>query len=294
MITFLRYILTNYNTISPTINWFQPLTYSTGSHSFLGAPWEIFRTTEILPQTNRPVTIITKGGGLDGHYSYSILVLDYNLAVSILLAGELSALNPLLEYITIPLIRGVEDLAQQDLKDRYAGSYAAQNLNSSLVLTQSTTQSLHVESWISNGTNVLVPLTEFVAAQAGLGDNIYYQLIPTFEMRQGRRGTGEVWRIINVLDTDAQSGKDSGIWNDYCISNFDLVSYGGKPLTEVVFWMDRDVVKEVELSAFGVVMGREWGWSNLGGVAIHGCLAEVFDLDLSFINLLHVDMVIKE
>ncbi|TKA81663.1 hypothetical protein B0A55_01358 [Friedmanniomyces simplex] len=257
MTRFLRYILNNYNNISPTINWFSPLTYSTGSHNFFGAPWEIFRTTAILTETNRPVTILTKGGGLDGYYSYSLVIPDYNLVVSILLAGDLGGLDPLLGVINTPLIQAVQALAQNDLKQSYAGNYAATNLNSSIILAQTPSQSLHVTSWISNGTDVLVPLTEFVAIQAGQGSDIYYQLIPTFETRYKSQQVGEVWRFINVLDTPAETNTTSDIWNDYCVANFDPISYGGKPLTEVVFWKDGGVVKDVELSAFRVVMAKK-------------------------------------
>ncbi|KAK1810777.1 hypothetical protein LTR12_014861 [Friedmanniomyces endolithicus] len=257
MTRFLRYILNNYNNISPTINWFSPLTYSTGSHNFFGARWEIFRTTAILTETNRPVTILTKGGGLDGYYSYSLLMPDYNLVVTILLTGDLGGLDPLLGVINTPLIQAVEALAQSDLKQSYAGNYAATSLNSSIVLAQTPSQSLHVTSWISNGTDVLVPLTEFVALQAGQGSDIYYQLIPTFETRYKSRQVGEVWRYINVLDTPAELNATSDIWNDYCVAGFDPISYGAKPLTEVVFWKEDDVVKDVELSAFRVVMAKK-------------------------------------
>ncbi|KAK5689681.1 hypothetical protein LTR97_012680 [Elasticomyces elasticus] len=258
MIRFLRYILNNYNTISSTINWFSPVTYSTGSHNLFGAPWEIFRTTAILEETNRPVTIMTKGGGLAGYYSYSLLIPDYNLVISILLAGELSALDPLLGFITTPLIRAIEDLAQNELETRYAGSYAATNLNSSLVLAQTPSRSLHVTEWTSNGTDVLVPLTQFVAAQAGQGDDIYYQITPTSEYRhRNNNQTGEVWRFINVLDTPAETNVTSEIWNDFCVANMDPISYGGKPLTEVIFWTEGGEVTEVELSAFRVTMGKK-------------------------------------
>ncbi|KAK5710187.1 hypothetical protein LTR15_012987 [Elasticomyces elasticus] len=241
MIRFLRYILNNYNTISPTINWFSPVTYSTGSHNLFGAPWEIFRTTAILTETNRPVTIMTKGGGLAGYYSYSLLIPDYNLVISILLAGELSALDPLLGFITTPLIRAIENLAQNELETRYAGTYAATNLNSSLVLAQTPSRSLH-----------------FVAAQAGQGDDIYYQITPTSEYRhRNNNQTGEVWRFINVLDTPAETNVTSDIWNDFCVANMDPISYGGKPLTEVIFWTEGGEVTEVELSAFRVTMGKK-------------------------------------
>jgi hypothetical protein len=258
MTTFLRYILTHYQTISPTINWFLPAAYSPGSHSLLGMPWEIFRTTEILNQTNRPVTFVTKGGGLTGSYSYSVLLPDYDLAITMLVSGELDALNAVLDAVTIPLVRGAEDAAQKSLRQTYAGTYQAQHLNSSIAISQSAAKSLHVTHWISNGTDVLPPLTEFVAGQAGQGNTVYYQLVPTQISRRRGGRVGEVWRFYNVLDTTAGS-EASELWSDYCVANFDPIQYAGKPLNEVVFWKDgRDgEVMEVELTAFKAVLERE-------------------------------------
>ncbi|KAK6392459.1 hypothetical protein LTR65_003589 [Meristemomyces frigidus] len=260
MSRFLRYVLNNYQTISPTINWFAPAAFTAGSHSLLGIPWEIFRTTAILTETNRPVTFATKGGGLDGYYSYSIIVPDYDLVVSILLAGELTALNPLLDTITVPLIQAAEELAQQALKQEYTGTYVATTtgLNSSITLSQSASRSLHISQWTSNGTEMLAALDEFVAAQAGDGDSLYYQLIPTFETRHTANAslTGEVWRFYNVFDTPAETNVTSEVWNDYCITNMDPIGYAGKPLLELVFWRDERSVKELELSAFRVVLTK--------------------------------------
>ena len=264
MIRLLRYVLRNYETLSPTINWLLPAAYSTGSHSLLGMPWEIFRTTAILTEIKRPVTFVTKGGGLIGYYSYSIMLPEYDLAVSILLSGDLGALNPLLEKITTPLVKGAEEFAQRSLKDNYAGTYvaaqgvnASDNLNSSITLEQSPSRSLFVSRWISNGTDVLPALTEFVAAQAGDGGDIYYQVIPTFEERRSGSRIGQVWRIVNVLDTPADSNQTGDIWNDYCVSNVDPISYAGKPLNEVVFWDKVNGVSQIELSAFRIVLDRQ-------------------------------------
>jgi len=264
MIRLLRYVLSNYETLSPTLNWLLPVAYSTGSHSLLGMPWEIFRTTAILTDTNRPVTFVTKGGGLIGYYSYSILIPEYDLAVSILLSGDLGALNPLLEKITTPLVKAAEDSAQRSLKDSYAGTYvatdgvnASADLNSSITLEQSPSRSLFVSQWISNGTDVLPALTEFVAAQAGDGGNIYYQLIPTFEERLSGSQIGQVWRLTDVLNTPTDTNHTGDVWNDYCVSNVDPIIYAGKPLNEVVFWGDAKGVTEIELSAFRIVLSRQ-------------------------------------
>ncbi|KAK5110911.1 hypothetical protein LTR62_005449 [Meristemomyces frigidus] len=256
MSLFLRHILNNHQTLSPTLNWLEPTTYSTGSHSFFGMPWEIFRTTGILPQTNRPVTFVTKGGGLVGYYSYIVLIPQHNLAVSLLYAGTLGSFNSLLETITTPLVLGAEALAQQELATKYTGTFSTTDLNSSLTISQSPSRSLFISAWISNGTEVLAPLNSFVSDLAGDGGEIYYQLVPTSETRQRGQQTGEVWRFYNVLDTPSASDKKGEVWNDYCVSNVDPLNYAGRAFNEAVFWVVDGLVDAVELTAFRARLAR--------------------------------------
>ena len=257
MTRFLRYILKHHQDISPLIDWFEPVTYSAGSHSLFGMPWEIFRTTAILTDTNRPVTFITKGGGLAGYYSYVVLIPQYDLAISMLSAGNLGSFESLLESITTPLVRGAEDFAQRNLASTYAGTYDDAHLSSSITLAQSPDKSLHISAWSSNHTDVLAPLNEYVSALAGTAGGIYYQAIPTSETRVQDNLTGEVWRFYNVLDTPAESNTTSQIWNDYCVTNVDPLDYAGKPFNELVFWFVDGKVVSVGLTAFNATLEKK-------------------------------------
>lgn len=266
MTQLLQYSLLNYRSISPAINWFQPQTYSTGSHSFIGMPWEIFRSIQILKDTNRPTTFVTKGGGLLGYYSYTVLMPDYNLAGVILLAGNVGSITSLLDIITTPLIRDVEALAQQNLADQYAGHFIGTSEageNTSLTLTQSSSRSLYMSEFSIGDIDVLSALKTFTAAQDGLSaQDTYFQLIATFqsttmETNHLEAATSEVWRFINVSDAPALNGTDADIWNDYCVANFDSISRAGRPLNKVVLQKDvnGDVVA-LELTAWNVTLTR--------------------------------------
>ncbi|RAK98061.1 serine hydrolase domain-containing protein [Aspergillus ibericus CBS 121593] len=265
MITFLQHALTHANSITPALNWFLPAAYSSGSHSYLGYPWEIFRSPAILPNSTRSVTLNTKSGGLIGYYTYSFIVPVYDLVIFMGVAGDLTGLNQLLDTVVDPVIVGAEVLAQGQLADTYSGRYVSSDtgLNSSLTLSHSMQQSLYISEWVSNGTDVLAALIPLVADQAGTGENIYFQMMPTFETRVANGSVGEVWRLINVMegnggDTEVR-GNATSIWADYCVSNIDPLSYAGLPLNEAVFWRagNDTAVAEVELSAFRVVLAKQ-------------------------------------
>jgi len=263
MIKFLRWTLKNHEKISPTLNWLQPAAWSSGSHSSLGYPWEIFRTTDILPNTKRPVTFYTKGGGLTGYYSYSIIIPQYDIVLFMAVAGDLSALNTIFTEILNPLVIAAETEAQSQLKGSYAGVYTStdKTLNSTITLTQTDPRALHITSWISNSTDVLASLIPLVAAKAGTSGDMYLQLQPTFQRRRRGGQTGEVWRFINVIDDYEFPTNATTVWNDYCVSNIDPLSYGTVPLNEAVFWRKStdptSPVTEVTLSAFRANLRRE-------------------------------------
>ncbi|KAJ5935518.1 beta-lactamase family protein [Penicillium verhagenii] len=263
MIKFLRWVLKNYDKITPSLNWFQPAAWNSGSHSLLGYPWEIFRTTSILPDTKRPVTFYTKGGGLTDYYTYSFIIPQYNLVVFMGVAGGLSALNTIFTDVLNPLIVAAESEAQSQLESSYGGIYSStdSNLNSSITLTQTQSRSLYISSWISNSTDVLANLIPFVSSTAGTSGDMYFQLLPTFKTRRTHDGqVGEVWRLIDVIDDYDGSTNSTTVWNDYCVVNIDPFSYGTVPLNELVLWRNSSerhaTVESVTLLAFKVNLWR--------------------------------------
>ncbi|KAJ5536754.1 beta-lactamase family protein [Penicillium frequentans] len=263
MIKFLRWVLKNYEKVTPSLNWFQPAAWNSGSHSLLGYPWEIFRTTSILTNTKRPVTFYTKGGGLTDYYTYSFIIPQYALVVFMGVAGDLSALNTIFTDVLNPLVIAAESEAQYQLKTSYGGIYISTDpsLNSSIALTQTESRSLYISSWISNSTDVLANLIPFVSSTAGTNGEIYFQLLPTFQARRAHDGrVGEVWRLIDVIDDYDDPTNSTTIWTDYCVANIDPFSYGTIPLNEIVFWRNssdhRSTVESVTISAFKVDLRR--------------------------------------
>ncbi|OBT65801.1 hypothetical protein VE03_03315 [Pseudogymnoascus sp. 23342-1-I1] len=270
MSKFLRHVLTIHNTLSPQVNWFNPGSYSESLTSFYGMPWEIYRTSSILPSTLRPITFITKAGGLPGYSTYIIMAPDHGLGITIFTAGPPDLLDLIREAVTVPLLRAAEETAQQDLHDRYTGSFAAAApLNSTIVLAQSDSKGLYIESFISNSTvtldawqGPLSPLTQ--------GRPFRIQLVPSLLYREDGAGRkGEVWRGLVVLEE-----RGGGAWDDHCSTNYDPLSYADKPLLEVVFWEgEGGVMEELEMVGLRVSLARVEGGgadSEAVGVARDG------------------------
>ncbi|KAJ5992829.1 beta-lactamase family protein [Penicillium sp. IBT 35674x] len=260
---FLRWVLKNYEKVTPSLNWFQPAAWSSGSHSLLGYPWKIFRTTSILPNTKPPVTFYTKGGGLTDYYTYSFIIPQYDLVVFMGVAGDLSALNTIFTDVLNPLVIAAESEAQYQLNISYGGVYTSTDasLNSSITLSQTEPRSLYISSWISNSTDVLANLIPFVSSTAGTNGSMYFQLLPTFQARRAHYGrVGEVWRFIDVIDEYDDPTNSTTVWNDYCVANIDPFSYGMIPSNELVFWRNssdhRSTVEYVTLPAFKVNLRR--------------------------------------
>lgn len=264
MIKFLRWALNNgQGEITSTLNWFQTAAWSSGSHLSYGLAWEIFRTSDLLPGTKRPVTVYTKGGGLDDYYSFSFVLPQYNLVAYFQVAGTLPSQNTIFTSIINPLVEAAEALAQSQIRQKYAGTYvsADKSLNSSISFTQSDAKSLHIDSWVSNSTDLMATLLPQLESLASTSSSTYLQLIPTFRSAKKDGRAGEVWRWINVIDDYDSPINSTNVWNDYCTSNIDPYSYAQIPLNEVIFWRESSnpasPVNEVTLSAFKVDLMRK-------------------------------------
>ncbi len=267
---YLRYILTHYDGITHALNWLQPASWSTGMNTFYGMPWEIFRTDKILNNTNRPVTFVTKSGGLPGYISYIMLLPDYDLGITILVGedpassgGDLP--SRLRELISVQTVRAAETLAQKTLHHRYVGHYSSStpNLNSSITLSHTPSRGLFLTSFISNGTDFLTTWRPLIRQLTGGSDAWRPQLVPTLLYRDQAELKGERWRMLIV--PEGQGGE--GVWDDFHITDDDPLSYAGKPLNEVVFWEgggEGGQVEELEMTAFRVRMKRT-GLSGCAG-----------------------------
>ena len=260
---YLRYILTHFNALATGVNWLQPHSFAFGGESFYGMPWEIFSTTRLLAGIERPVTFYTKSGGEPGYLSIIIAVPDYGLGFTILVAGGQEEITELIgelrEKVTAPIIKAAEEMAEQQMREKYAGSFvfeesdddSTDKLNSSLTLKYSGVMGLTMADFISNGTEVLKAFGQW---QPSLRDpRTRAQLLPTLLYADEEKQEGEKWRMLIVPPR-----KGLGVWDAFCITDADILMYDGNPLNEVVMYSGDDGrIEKVHLSSFRVTLKRQ-------------------------------------
>ncbi|RYO14841.1 hypothetical protein AA0111_g11865 [Alternaria arborescens] len=249
---YLRYVLTHFNAITHAINWLHPVSHSHGSNSFYGMPWEIFTTDRVLKDSNRTIRVVSKSGGLPGYTSIIMTVPEYDLGITILIAGPAKIFAKIQSIVLTTMIQVAEKIAIRQLGDRYAGTYSAADpeLNSTVILTADH-RGLVVTTWISNGTDVF----KSPIVKDGAPEHYYAQLSPTLLYRDEETQRGEEWRAMFVEE------REGGPPDDFCIDDWDMSSYAGIPLNAVAFWDEQEDghFGKLELSAFRVNLTRaDW------------------------------------
>jgi hypothetical protein len=234
----------------PTTNaWLKPHSYSSSIDFAYGMPWEIFRTTSLLSDSDRIMDLITKSGSLSGYASRIIIIPEYNIGVTVLVAGEGKAKGWIEELVMSKLIPEVESGARCKMRDKYADTYYAPaylGVNSSVKIDLDGASGLVLTSWISNGTDFLY---QYAALSMG-ADKGRAQLVPS---NIGRGSSAEVWRVM-FATPDTRTGR---AMENCLIDDLDSMMYGGRSLEEFVFHLGEDgVVESVELPAFRITLKK--------------------------------------
>ena len=235
--TWLRYILSTYNAQTLAAgNWFTPTSFSGSIDTFYGMPWEIFRarTNEVVEEleSTRPLTFVTKSGGLPGYTSIMIMVPEYAIGITILVAGNGKALGDIREVIVEEMVSFAEEAAMVELRSRYVGTYEDRRSNSSITLAQSDKYGLTVTRWISNGVDTLMGLEGIFERTGGLW---VMHVLPTLLFDDEDKHEGERWRLFPQKVASEQKRTGGSVWDNFCASDWDIVTYAGKPFNEIVF-----------------------------------------------------------
>ncbi|KAL8927879.1 MAG: hypothetical protein Q9172_001179 [Xanthocarpia lactea] len=248
---FARSVLTNKLLDNATTNaWLKPRSYSSSWSFAYGMPWEIFRTSDMLSDSDRIQTIVTKAGGLRGYTSQLIMIPEYSLGLVVFVAGDGHALAWLREEILKSLIPAVEEISRSQTASRLSGSYVSSGatINSSLTLEVQGSSGLVVTSWISNG-------TDFHARYMDMSDRKHMpgkiQLTPA---QVSRGDNSAVWRA-QLVHEDLPS---EGLVNTNFIVDVDTFTYASRSLEEFVFELDASGrATKVDLPAFQIVLDRQ-------------------------------------
>ena len=277
MSTWLRHVLSSYNARPLAAgNWFAPTSFSGSIDTFYGMPWEIFRarTNEVVEEfkSTRPLTFITKGGGLPGYTTIVIMIPEYAIGITILVAGNAKALEDIREVVVNEMVRFAEEAAMAELRARYVGTYEDESSNSSITLAQSDEYGLTVTQWISNGVDTLRGFGE-IYQRFGGGGPWQMHVLPTLLYADEEAQEGEKWRLSPqnlAYEQGTQGGSSSSssrsVWDNFCVSDWDIIAYAGKPMTEIVFQGGGEEhhvsTESVQLSGFRSTLCRKTGGND--------------------------------
>ncbi|KAL7265862.1 hypothetical protein RUND412_011610, partial [Rhizina undulata] len=244
LLKFVRGILTNQLLPQSKTNaWLKPASYSGSLTTTYGMPWEICRSNELTPD-GRVVTVYTKNGGLGGYTSLIVLVPDYNIAATFLVAGNSAAMGELSNGFATFVIPPIDAIARAETKTLYAGSYSDSSTNSNLTLTvDEDGPGIRVVEWFNRGVDFLSVLGDYY--QLGSVENFEVRMYPT-----GLNAGGKYpWRFdINLVPALAKNATQSTPWGDLCFGDADTMTWGGQPLNELVFDIEGGKVTGVSLT----------------------------------------------
>lgn len=204
--------------------WMKPRSWSTEAASAYGMPWEMFRTTKLTPD-KRAVDIVTKGGDLNRYDTIIAMIPEYGLGITILTAGDASALADLEERIISKLVPAVDELLRSELRAKYAGTYVGYKPGWSLELeVDHVGPGLLVKEWVSNYTDFL-PVYGSLKRMGQSGRKWEARLVPSGIYVEPGRVEWETWRLTTI---QGKSIEDEGkVFEDYCIRDVDALMYNG-------------------------------------------------------------------
>ncbi|KAL8839752.1 MAG: hypothetical protein Q9170_001623 [Blastenia crenularia] len=238
---------------SATNAWLKPHSYSESLSFAYGMPWEIFRTRDLLPDSDRIQTIITKAGGLRGYTSQLLLIPEYDLGLVVFVAGDGHALAWLRDEILKALLPIVEGTTRDQTASGFSGTYKSTDthINSSISIEVQGPSGLVITSWISNATDFLARYVSMSTRAGGVARPGKVQLTSAGT----RRGaTDEVWRAQFVPD-QFPSG---GVINMGFITDVDTFTYAARSVEEFVFEIDASgQATAVTLPAFRIKLKRQ-------------------------------------
>ncbi|KAH7175346.1 beta-lactamase/transpeptidase-like protein [Dactylonectria macrodidyma] len=151
-------ILTN-KLLSPveTRKWMKPASATSSWGYMVGHPWEILRTDNITSD-GRLIDIYSKSGDLGLYHTLTGLVPDYDLVVTVIVAGEdappyTSAM--IFSAVVQALLPAIEAAGREQAKAAYVGEYTQQSTNSSITFKMDDGPGLLISEWTVRGYNVL-------------------------------------------------------------------------------------------------------------------------------------------
>ncbi|VBB76563.1 Putative protein of unknown function [Podospora comata] len=144
-----------------TRKWLKPLSQTSSLGTLIGAPWEIYRISNVTTD-GRLIELYTKDGGLITYNSVFALIPDYDLVATILVAAplvenEATAIDTriILSKLLESLLPGIEEAGKDEAALTHGGTYRDELTNSSITLTLDDGPGFNISSWIVRGVDVI-------------------------------------------------------------------------------------------------------------------------------------------
>ncbi|KAK1969046.1 beta-lactamase/transpeptidase-like protein [Colletotrichum eremochloae] len=251
-----------------TRRWLKPSTFLSAPGSFVGKPWEGI-VSDNLTADGRLVEVYTKGGDLISYHSLFVVVPEYGLTMSVLVAG-LEVSGGLFSYYLLkmnellpPLVKALDQAARDDALRNVAGTYADAATNSTLTIAADGGWGLLLADWRMRGFEVIPNLARYSflgVNETGLPPNRERtaRLYPT-GLAEGNR---TAWRaVFDPLPPAAQDAVDDVMFysNASCVSwlTMDRTTYGYKALDHFeLTYGDDGRVESVLPKAFALTLTR--------------------------------------
>ncbi|KAL9117447.1 MAG: hypothetical protein Q9187_006016 [Circinaria calcarea] len=218
-----------------TRRWLKPLAHTTSLRSSVGASWEIIRSASLTPD-NRVIDLYTKSGDIGLYHSLMVLVPDFDIALTILTAGDGDAVLTLAAAVLEQFLPLVDGVAKSQTEALYGGKYssprASNSSQSSITLKVDAGPGLPVTQWLSDGNDLLAQFSSFVGAEGNTPD---MRLYPTGLITKTERAFRAVIRAFPTSGTGAAG--ESGLLSDPCITWFSIdgLRYGLIAVDDFVF-----------------------------------------------------------
>jgi hypothetical protein len=231
--------------------WMKPQSWSLGTTSAYGIPWEMLRTTK-LTRDGRAIDIVTKSGDLPGYNSLIVMIPEFGLGITILVAGNPLAKSDLMEKLIATLVPTAEELLRNQVRARYAGHYEGWHAGWSLTLAVDDGPGIRVLDWVSNHTDFL-SVYGSLKWMGETGGSWHARLIPSEIYSPPGREESEMWRLTAVPEKPAESKVK--IWDDLCIRDVDALMYAGRSVEEFVIIQEGPPWAVKQVSMIGALGG---------------------------------------
>ena len=242
-----------------TRRWLKPHANTATLERPVGAPWEIQRVVR-NNSDKEVIDLYTKSGGIGLYSSLVVLIPDYEVAFTILAAGNVSSLVGMLaEIITETFLPVIYQISKEEASRAFGGVYTStSSTNSSLSLISDEGPGLLINKWVSNGTDLLKVYQQLAG---GAAQTRVYPTGLSSPTKSGSSTSEVAWRGIFQSASVANSTyRPKQIWNNDCAPLFgvDVLEYGHNSVDDFVFQLDqRGSAISVTPRAFRINLERE-------------------------------------